>query len=202
MKELSIRPYARLLTMLGDQLIRNEKIAVIELIKNSYDADADWVRLSFNKFTTSGQSTKESSIVIEDNGSGMTEKTIKDDWMDPATPNKYVPDGDKKSPIKNRIIQGEKGIGRYAMLKLGRKITMYTRPEGQNTEYNVCLDFSAYNEDYKDNNGNRIYLDQLSFELKENTPEIFIKRPVNINHHVYNNNEHGTRLIISNLRGK
>lgn len=44
--KLSIRPYARLLTMLGDQLIKNEQIAVLELIKNSYDADADWVSLS------------------------------------------------------------------------------------------------------------------------------------------------------------
>lgn len=38
-RKLSIRPYARLLTMLGEQLIRNEKIALMELIKNSYDAD-------------------------------------------------------------------------------------------------------------------------------------------------------------------
>ena len=38
--ELSIRPYARLLTMLGDQLIKNERIALLELIKNAYDADA------------------------------------------------------------------------------------------------------------------------------------------------------------------
>lgn len=40
-ESLKIRPYARLLTMLGDQLIKNEQIAVIELIKNSYDADAE-----------------------------------------------------------------------------------------------------------------------------------------------------------------
>lgn len=50
-ERLKIRPYARLLTMLGDQLIKNEQIAVIELIKNSYDADADWVKVSFENFS-------------------------------------------------------------------------------------------------------------------------------------------------------
>ncbi len=49
-EQLTIRPYARLLTMLGDQLIKNEQIAVTELMKNSYDADADWVRVSFENF--------------------------------------------------------------------------------------------------------------------------------------------------------
>ena len=49
-EQLTIRPYARLLTMLGDQLIKNEQIAVTELMKNSYDADASWVKVSFCNF--------------------------------------------------------------------------------------------------------------------------------------------------------
>lgn len=70
--KLTIRPYARLLTMLGDQLIKNEQIAVLELIKNSYDADADWVKLSFVGFSPNGAVLKDSKIVIEDNGVGMS----------------------------------------------------------------------------------------------------------------------------------
>ena len=49
-KTLKIRPYARLLTMLGEQLIKNEQIALAELIKNSYDADAEWVKVRFVDF--------------------------------------------------------------------------------------------------------------------------------------------------------
>ena len=64
-KNLTIRPFARLLTMLGDQLIKNEQIAVIELIKNAYDADADWVKVSFEGFTESLNITPESRIIIE-----------------------------------------------------------------------------------------------------------------------------------------
>ena len=51
-KTLKIRPYARLLTMLGEQLIKNEQIALAELIKNSYDADAEWVKVRFVDFGT------------------------------------------------------------------------------------------------------------------------------------------------------
>jgi HSP90 family molecular chaperone len=49
-KTFKIRPYARLLTMLGEQLIKNEQIALAELIKNAYDADADWVKVNFIDF--------------------------------------------------------------------------------------------------------------------------------------------------------
>lgn len=49
-EKLQFKPYARLLTMLGDQLIKNERIALIELIKNSYDADATKVFVRFENF--------------------------------------------------------------------------------------------------------------------------------------------------------
>ena len=77
---LKIRPYARLLTMLGEQLIKNEQIALAELIKNSYDADADWVKVSFVDFKQKDNSeeievSQGSKIIIEDNGSGMDLET-------------------------------------------------------------------------------------------------------------------------------
>ena len=83
-ESLKIRPYARLLTMLGDQLIKNEQIAVIELIKNSYDADADWVKVSFENFSKDYKVTPSSRIVIEDNGTGMTKTIIEKSWMNPC----------------------------------------------------------------------------------------------------------------------
>lgn len=85
---IKIRPYARLLTMLGDQLITNEQTAVIELIKNSYDADAEWVKVSFENFGEGYKILEDSKITIEDNGCGMTSGIVKDAWMNPATPNK------------------------------------------------------------------------------------------------------------------
>ena len=84
-KQLTFRPYARLLTMLGEQLIKDERVALVELIKNAYDADADWVKVSFEGFSDSWKASEKSRIVIEDNGTGMTESIIRDAWMNPAS---------------------------------------------------------------------------------------------------------------------
>lgn len=209
-KKVSIRPFARLLTMLGDQLIKNEQIAVIELIKNSYDADADWVKVSFDGFTNSFGITKDSKIIIEDNGCGMNAATIEKSWMSPATPNKFSKDGsERRTPKYQRIIQGEKGIGRYAMLKLGKTINMTTRPESGNEsgkEYTLCFDINSYDNDFIDGAGkgnDGLYLDELGFELKERVPETFVERDVEIGnlHYDGSDNTHGTRLEISNLSG-
>ena len=46
-ERIPIQPYARLLTMLSEQLIKNEVVALSEIVKNSYDADSEWVKISF-----------------------------------------------------------------------------------------------------------------------------------------------------------
>lgn len=204
--KLTIRPYARLLTMLGDQLIKNEQIAVLELIKNAYDADAEWVLLSFENFNSDGSSRADSKIVIEDNGEGMTKDIIEKAWMSPATPNKFSNDGKVRLTNKKRIVQGEKGIGRYAMLKLGHKIKMTTRPVNISEEYSILLDFSSYGEDYvrSDEDDKNMYLDELAFDLNVSSPKEFIERSVFVGNHKFSgpNNSHGTRLEITDLQGK
>lgn len=86
--DLTPRPYARLIAMIGDQLIRNEKIALTELIKNSYDADASWVQIRFINFEEENGDLKihkDSKIEIEDDGLGMTFNIINDAWVNPAS---------------------------------------------------------------------------------------------------------------------
>lgn len=113
--KLKIRPYARLLTMLGEQLITNEQIALAELIKNAYDADADWVKVCFEGFEYDLEKNiikalPQSKIIIEDNGCGMTLDVIKKSWMNPATPNKKSKNTKdiQRTPKKKRIIQGKR----------------------------------------------------------------------------------------------
>ena len=198
---LRIRPFARLLTMLGEQLIKNERIALMELIKNSYDADADWTRIEFLEFSDSARIKKDSSIVIEDNGSGMTEEVIKNAWMNPATPHKVRKDSSQRvTPIKKRVVQGEKGIGRFAILKLGRVITIVTRPKGGEDEYVIRFDFSAYDDDFTEMDGepSELFLDNISVTLESRTPEVFIGRQ-NVSRKLAGS--HGTRIEISNLKG-
>lgn len=209
-KDLIIRPFARLLTMLGDQLIKNEQIAVIELIKNSYDADADWVKVSFEGFTESLGITNDSKIIIEDNGQGMTSSVIEKSWMSPATPNKLSIKGEeRKTPKYKRIIQGEKGIGRYAMLKLGKTINLITRPEDSkenDKEYTLRFDLSRYDVNFIDGapaGQDGLYLDELTFNLVDREPKLFVNKDVAVSNMKYQgeSNTHGTRIEISNLTG-
>ena len=160
--------------MLGDQLIKNERIALVELIKNSYDADADWVRVRFENFDENMSANKKSSIVIEDNGSGMTAEDIRESWMRPATPKKYSRKlaGEKKTPLKKRIIQGEKGIGRFAILKLGKDITITTRSRGSDFESIVHYDFKDFDDDFTKEKGEEkeLFLDQIKIDYSEVSP--------------------------------
>lgn len=202
---LRIRPYARLLTMLGDQLIKNEQIAVTELMKNSYDADADWVKVSFENFGDNFKILPESRIVIEDNGCGMTHEVITKAWMNPATPNKYTKDVSAQYTKGGRVIQGEKGIGRFAILKLGRTIEMVTRPENGIEEYTLLFDFDKYDDDFlkEGEEEKEIFLEQLGFNLESRKPEVFVPRKVTVDTKTYDGqvNAKGTLLTISNLRG-
>ena len=204
-KTLKIKPYARLLTMLGDQLIKNEQIALIELIKNAYDADADWVKVSFENFGNNLEVLINSKIIIEDNGEGMSLKTIEKSWMNPATPNKFVKKGEsKKTKKKKRIIQGEKGIGRFSMLKLGKNILITTRPENSDVEFEIDYDLSAYDDDFLTENGDEkeLFLDDLNIEVRTKKPAIIVDKEINVGYQPFNRGNHGTRIEISNLKGE
>ncbi len=210
--KLKIRPYARLLTMLGEQLITNEQIALAELIKNAYDADADWVKVCFEDFDYDVdkhilRAVPNSRITIEDNGCGMTLDAIKSSWMNPATPNKKSIDTTKtdRTPKKKRIIQGEKGIGRFAVLKLGRDIKIYTRPENGECEYCINFNLSQYDDDFLTERGERkdLFIDDIDIVVSDGQPSFFIPRTVVVNNTSYDlNNNHGTRIEISNLKGQ
>lgn len=210
-KEHKIRPYARLLTMLGEQLIRNEQIALAELIKNAYDADADWVKISFIDFDIKEDSngfiinsTEESKIRIEDNGCGMTEDVIERSWMNPATPNKKTRNPDERS-AKKRILQGEKGIGRFAILKLGRKIGITTRPMGteNHIEYFIDYDLSKYDDDFltEDGKNKELFIDNISINVESREPSLINDRTISINGKPFVDNNHGTCIEISGLKG-
>lgn len=208
-KTLKIRPYARLLTMLGEQLIKNEQIALAELIKNAYDADADWAKVSFVGFTEDDNGnftiSDDSKIIIEDNGSGMTYDVIEKSWMNPATPNKKAGVGEeKRSAVKNRIIQGEKGIGRFAILKLGRKILITTHPTNSAEEYVIDYDLSAYDDDFLTVEGaaKELYIDDISINVYSQPVTLQNRETIMVNSRQFEFKSSGTKIEISNLKGE
>ena len=148
---LPFRPYARLMNVIGDQLITDKKVAVIELIKNCYDADASIVKVRFCNMANVGLNSfpieEQAYIEIEDNGCGMNLEIIKKVWLRPATPNKF--DKKRRKDLrteKGRIVQGEKGIGRFAIHKLGERIDLFTKARGDN-EVKLEMNFVDFNPD-------------------------------------------------------
>ncbi len=203
-KSLKIRPYARLLTMLGDQLIKNERIALTELVKNAYDADADWVKVSFIGFEDNYDATEHSKIIIEDNGCGMDAALIENHWLNPATPEKRLRKDEQARTPKGRILQGEKGIGRFAILKLGKRIDIITRRQRQNVEHHIKYDFSSYDDEFltKNNVKNVLFLDEIEIGLESGKPNRIDKKIVALGTRKAKQKSHGTIIEISDLKGK
>lgn len=214
---LTPRPYARLLTMLSDQLIKNNTIALTELAKNSYDADASWVQIrigNMNNFGKEGLSDEEKPFVeIEDDGDGMSFETIRDSWMNPASPNKY--EKRLKHRIKTRkgrIIQGEKGIGRYAVFQIGKKAEIYTRERtGENQggkEVNLITDLSKYADELlyvktSPSPEEPLFFDQLFSKYYVRDEAVFIKpRALRIEGQIESRKNHGTLIRITELNYK
>jgi len=210
---LKPRAYARLLTMIGDQLIKNEKVALIELIKNSYDADANWVQIRFKNFTVDKDENtliknKNSCIEIEDDGIGMSFDTIENVWLNPATPNKFIQKQDGENLTKKkRIIQGEKGIGRFAVYKLGTTIELTTKSVERNEKEILLInDLSAFDDELIHDDKKQStpkYLDQIEYLYEKRIkPVEIVEKNILIKGKLEKRASNGTLIRITNLRGE
>jgi signal transduction histidine kinase len=145
------RPRARIIQTIGRDLISNELIAIQELIKNAYDADATAVRLIFEEPLVRG----EGAVTLIDNGCGMTFATVRDSWMEPATVAKVR----DTLTERGRRVTGEKGIGRFAAARVAQKLTMITRPADSEIEIYAEFDWGAFEDQAR-------YLDEIACSWK------------------------------------
>lgn len=151
----SLRPRARIMRTLGDELISNSIVAIIELVKNAYDADATRVLIQFTQ-TNNGSEC----IEIIDNGHGMSLETVKKVWMEPATLFKRH---FTRSEFGNRPVLGNKGIGRFAASRLADNLELITRRIGSSTEVVAFLDWREFDDETK-------YLDEIKVDWLEREP--------------------------------
>jgi hypothetical protein len=100
---------SRVALQLGRESISSSVTAIVELVKNAYDADAEQVRIRFAKLGTAG-----SMMVVEDTGDGMTVDELRDYWMVIGTANKT----ERRKTLKQRTVTGEKGLGRLGLDRL------------------------------------------------------------------------------------
>lgn len=139
-EKYNIKPSASIISTIGSEIIKDPYAAIIELVKNSYDADATEVKLKFEEYTDES-GNKCLNINIKDSGHGMSPNIIKNSWLVPATKNKYKT---KKSP-SGRYYLGRKGIGRYASSILGDNFTLTSIDKNHN-KTQIILNWSDFNK--------------------------------------------------------
>ncbi len=113
-----IRPAGRHLLTIGRDLIQDNYAAVFELVKNAYDADSPDVHIEFRAAPDHSGYT----IVISDHGHGMSSDDVINKWLVPSTQDKVKR---HRSP-SGRVLQGSKGVGRYAASILGTDLLLET----------------------------------------------------------------------------
>lgn len=162
----------RVIAHLGEDLIKNESIAVLELVKNSYDAYASKCDVFFEE-----KNGKIVSIQITDNGCGMNAETITNVWLVIGTDNKkkiLQQEGVKRYPL------GEKGIGRLGVHKLGKKITLISKT---NNDFEVELK-----------------IDWEKLENAESIDCFPVEIILNMFPKYFNDGKTGTKIIIESLK--
>lgn len=179
-----LRPRARIIKTIGEELISDDRVALLELVKNSYDADASIIVIKIDGRVVVEKDAKNeikkiikegATITVYDDGSGMNLNTIQKSWMEPATISKKI----AKKTSKERRYTGEKGIGRFASAKLSTNLRIISRTINDNE---VVVDFN-----WKDFDNNDLYLDQVKCEWE-------VRKPVE-----FPGDSHGTKLILTNL---
>lgn len=133
--------------LLGRELITDRITAIYELVKNCYDANATRVDIIFEhtlspKKKDEDQKLRTTKITISDNGTGMSFDDIKNKWMVVGTASKRE-NTISPSPFKRRYV-GEKGIGRFAVDKLGGHLVIKTKQESDSKQLNVTIDWDQY----------------------------------------------------------
>lgn len=145
-----MRARARLITLIGEELISDEPVAVVELVKNAYDADAKAVMVRFEGVET----LRPERILVSDDGIGMDLNTVLQGWFEPGT---ILKTGERTS-LGGRVYQGAKGIGRFAAARLAEKMLMETKKDGERSGVVVLLEWGDF--------GDNSYLDEMKFEYE------------------------------------
>src|ERR1700682_406364 len=136
---IPFRPRARLLKLIGEELISDDVVAVSELVKNAHDADALSVTISFR-----GVTGPEGILELGDDGCGMDLETFLGRWMETAANTKTG--ADRRLTARGRRVLGEKGVGRFAADKLARHLEVISRSPGSPDEVHASIDWDRFDD--------------------------------------------------------
>ena len=132
MTDVSFKISSGLKNIIGKELITDDFIAVFELVKNSFDANARKVEITFQCLNS-----EKPSIIIKDDGVGMDEEDIKDKWLFVAYSAKKSNEDYRDNIKSTRVFAGAKGIGRFSCDRLGAKLRLITRKDAKDAPYHI-----------------------------------------------------------------
>lgn len=149
--------------MLGENLISDQAVGLIELVKNCYDADATEVRISLKEL----RNPLATEVTVEDNGCGMTQEDIELRWLSPAVDFKERAKRANQRSALGRLPIGEKGVGRFAVQQMAHRFEMITRA-ADHPELVVEINW----DDFEDGD---LYLDSVQIKVIARPPQVFVE---------------------------
>lgn len=169
------KTHSDLKNIIGQDLINDDNIAIIELVKNGIDANAENIKVTFSE--------KKKSIIVFDNGHGMSLSDLENKWLNIAYSEK------KSIKIKNRLLAGNKGVGRFACDRLGQKLDLFTQ-KNNNSILHLSLNWKSF-EGLEEHNS---VIQAVDISINETTIE-YVEENTG-----FNINDNGTILLITDLR--
>ena len=131
---------SRIIREFGERLVKHPEVALLELVKNAYDADA--------RSCTVDHEYPE-HITVTDTGHGITLKEFQVAWMRIGTSSK---ESKATSRLFKRSVSGEKGIGRFAVRYLGQHLdletTAFDKKRGCNTTLRATFDWPKFDRNH------------------------------------------------------
>lgn len=139
--------------IIGKELINDDNVAVMELVKNSYDAGATTVTVEFRNLKNENINNE---LFIVDNGHGMSKEDILHKWLNLAYSIKRV-----QNTQNNRLQAGNKGIGRFSCDRLGKNLDIYTKKDEK--IYHLKINW----EDFENQEDYSVEINQIPMKLRE-----------------------------------
>ncbi|WP_278602465.1 ATP-binding protein [Alistipes indistinctus] len=173
----SFKANSHILSLLGDELIGSDNLAIFELVKNAYDADAENVHIIFKNVNT-----ENATITVIDDGKGMPLSVLENSWLEIGTDFKR---GKNKKISKKfkRASLGEKGVGRLAVHKLAVNISLQTKEENEDVGHSFDINWKELIEGSQ-------YIQDTKVEIHDCPNLSFLEK------------SHGTSIVLSSLRKK
>jgi len=172
-RKLDFKISSGLKNIIGKELITDDHIAVFEMVKNSFDANAHNVKIIFEKIKN--PTKNDSKIFIIDDGVGMSFKKLEGEWLfvgysEKSKSGKTEKTYRDKLKAGKRIFAGYKGIGRFSADRLGAKLSLFTKEKNKKPIHRLDVDWKKFEVNQKEKFDNIHVIYSKKNELPEEIP--------------------------------